>query len=116
LEKSFGIAAGQAARQQFEPMLAYLRKQAELQKAFNARAEAKRRRVGAGAEEPASRTSGNTQGEATPSTASAAASAAPAAAATATPVAPPGQEAADLEEGLRIIDEMRKGRLPKAEA
>ena len=31
LEKSFGIAAGEAARKQFEPMLEYLRKQAALQ-------------------------------------------------------------------------------------
>ena len=107
LEKSFGIAAGQAARQQFEPMLQYLRKQAELQKAFNARAAAKRRRVGVESDEPVAQDSKTLNG--TPQQAGAP-PAAPADDGSKAAAAPSGKEAADFAEGLRIVEEMRKER------
>ena len=45
LEAAFGTAAGDEARKQFEPMLAYLREKAQLQKNFRERAQKKRRRT-----------------------------------------------------------------------
>ena len=95
-------------------MLQYLRKQAELQKSFNSRAAAKRRRVGAEVDEgrsPEQRQTPQHQQQ-VPAEAAAADGASNHAAAGSGGAAPMAadneKEAADRAEGQRLIEAMRK--------
>ncbi len=91
LTKSFGMEAGAAARKQFEPMLLYLKQQAQLQQAFRDRA-AKRRRGEDG----------------TPATApNSAERACTKDGAKSVPTADDGKDAADEAEAKRIVQKLR---------